>query len=289
MREANITWYLPEHITHLYYSPVYATLSPEQKLAYNRLHACYHCEICAFLEAQLPQYYLKAVAAPHIPERLRREAQSLAAAEKWHASTFRALARHISPELYSDRESVFVQPPSRLSRILLNLCDQPSLRPTPLWIALIQEERGAFFGEEVLRHAAILDPRMVDWQRRHLADEEEHLRLGEALLPLYWDASSPFMRRMNGRLLRFVLREFLSAPKRSGRRVIECLVNERPELMPRQAELLSAMRALDGNPAFHESLYSRKIVPKTFALFDRYTEFHDMGKRLWGYSREVHP
>ena len=76
MGEALITWYLPEHITHLYYSPVYATLSPGQKLAYNRLHACYHCEICAFLEGELPRYYLKAVAAPKIPERLRREAQA---------------------------------------------------------------------------------------------------------------------------------------------------------------------------------------------------------------------
>ncbi len=91
MGEALIIWYLPEHITHLYYSPVYATLSPGQKLAYNRLHACYHCEICAFLEGELPRYYLKAVAAPRIPERLRREAQALADSEKRHAAAFRAL------------------------------------------------------------------------------------------------------------------------------------------------------------------------------------------------------
>jgi hypothetical protein len=289
MGEASVTWYLPEHITHLYYSPVYVTLSPGQKLAYNRLHACYHCEICAFLEDELPRYYVKAAAARNIPARLRREAQLLADSEKWHATAFRALARSISPDLYFKDESVFVRRPSASSLVLRKLFAWGPLRPTLLWIALIQEERGAFFSQEVLRQSGQLDPRMVDWQRRHLADETGHLSLGEALLPLYWDASPPWMRRLNGRLLPFVLREFLSAPKRSGVRVIERLVKERPELTARKAELKSAMRALDRNPRFHESLYSRKIVPKTFALFDRYTEFRNLGKSLWGYSREVHP
>src|SRR5580692_6483849 len=108
MSEALVIWYLPEQITHLYYSPVYATLSLRQKLSYNRLHACYHCEVCAFLEGELPRYYLKAAAAPGIPEKLRREAQALADSERWHAATFRALARRISPDLYcSANEYVF--------------------------------------------------------------------------------------------------------------------------------------------------------------------------------------
>jgi hypothetical protein len=214
--------------------------------------------------------------------------QALADSEKRHAAAFRALARRISPDLYSKDEYAFVRPPSAL-RIFRKLFDWPALRPTLLWIALIQEERGTFFGEEVLRLSEQLDPQMVDWQRRHLVDETDHLSLGETLLPLYWDASPHWVRRWNGRLLRYVLREFLSAPKRSGVRVIENLVKECPELKPRKAEFLSAMRALDRNPRFHESLYSRKIVPKTFALFDRYAEFQNLGKSLWGYSPEAHP
>ena len=293
MGDALTTWHLPEHITHLYYSPVYGTLLPHQKLAYNRLHACYHCEVCAFLEGELPRYYLKAVSGPKIPEELRQAAQSLADSEKWHAAAFRTLARRISPGLYSgdpsNQEYVFVQPSVASSLIFRRLFDLPALRPTLLWIALIQEERGAFFGEEILRNPEQLDPRMVDWQRRHLADERDHLSLGEALLPLYWDASPSWMRWLNGRLLPFVLREFLSAPKRTGMRVIDHLVKECPELLPRKAELQDAMRSLDGNPRFHQSIYSRAIVPKTFALFDRYAEFRNMGKSLSGYSREVHP
>ena len=65
-------WHLPEHITHLYYSPVYATLSLDQKLSYNRLHACYHCELCAFLEGELPvvEHLVK-----ECPELLPRKAE----------------------------------------------------------------------------------------------------------------------------------------------------------------------------------------------------------------------
>jgi hypothetical protein len=288
MGEALVTWYLPEQITHLFYSPVYATLSPGQKLAYNRLHACYHCEVCAFLEGELPRYYVMAAAAPNIPEKLRCEAQALADSERWHAATFRSLARRISPDSYSSNdEYIFMRRPSGSALLFRKLLDRPALRPALLWIALLQEERGTFFGEEVLRQSDRLDTRMVDWQRRHLADENDHLSLGEALLPLCWDASSSWTRWLNSRLLRFVLREFLSAPKRSGVRVIGQLVKERPELMPRKQELIRAMRALDRNPRFHESIYSRKIAPRTFALFDRYTEFLDLGKSLWGYSREV--
>jgi hypothetical protein len=287
MGGASVSWYLPEHITHLYYSPAYATLSPEQKLAYNRLHACYHCEICAFLEGELPKHYLNAVAAPNIPERLRREAQALADSEKWHATAFRALARRIAPELYPTDDPIFVRPPSASSLIYRKLFGWRGLQPTLLWVALIQEERGTFFAEEVLRQSERLDPQMVDWQRRHLADEADHLSLGQALLPIYWEASPLWVRWLNGRLLGFVLNEFLSAPKRSGIRVIEQLVREQPGLAPRKVELIRAMRALNDNPRFHQSLYSRQIVPKTFALFDRYTEFRDLGKGLRGYSWRV--
>jgi hypothetical protein len=287
MGDAPAVWFLPEHITHLYYSPVYATLSRAQKLVYNRLHACYHCEVCSFLETELPRYYLEAASARHIPSRLMGEARALADSEKRHSAAFRALARELSPALYSGKEYVFAGPFLRASLLFRTMLNWPALRPMLLWIALIQEERGVFFSEEILRQAERLDSRMVDWQQEHLADETGHLSLGEALLPLYWDGSPLWVRHLSGGLLRLVLREFLSAPKRSGVHVIEYLVKECPELRPRKDELIKAMRGLDHNPEFHHSLYSRSIVPKTFRLFDRYPEFRDLGRSVRGYSPEV--
>lgn len=287
MGDAPAIWFLPEHITHLYYSPVYATLSQAQKLAYNRLHACYHCEVCSFLETELPRYYLKAASDPNIPGQLLEEARTLADSEKRHSAAFLALAREFSPELYFDKQYVLARPFLNALLIFRTLLNWGALRPMLLWIALIQEERGVYFSEEILRHSEQIDSRMVDWQREHMADETGHVSLGEELLPLYWDGSPQWVRRLSGGLLRLVLREFLSAPKRSGIHVIEYLVKECPELMPRRGALIEAMRALDHNPEFHESLYSRKIVPKTFRLFDRYPEFRDLGRSVRGYSPEV--
>lgn len=287
MRDDAAAWYLPEHLTHLYYSPVYVTLTPAQRRVYNRLHACYLCEMCAFLEGELPRYYLQAASAPNIPKHLLSQAQALSDSEKRHASMFRALARRLSPGLYSKDEYILVRLsslPALMARVLFNL---PVLRPMLLWIALIQEERGVYYGEEILRQADHLDPTMVEVQRKHLADEEDHLGFGEALLPLYWNGCRPWVRRLNARLFRFVLREYLGAPKRAGVRLIHLWVKECPDLETRKAELVEAMRALDRDRAFHNGLYSRKIVPKTFELFDRYSEFGDLGKTVWGYSREV--
>jgi hypothetical protein len=290
--EPATVWYIPEHITHLFYSPLYESLSLDQRLAYNRLHACYHCEVCAYLEVELPRFYLKAAAAKGVPAALRVQAQALADSEEWHSAAFRSLSRRIFPELYSQSQGsggkdVFVRMSAGSSQFLTKLSGWLSLDPIFLWIALIQEERGAYFGEEILRHAEHLDHRMVEWQRKHLEDEREHISLGEALVPLHWSASPNWMRKLHGRLLGFVLREFLSTPKRTGLRVIEQFVKIRPELLPRKTELLDAMKALDGNPGFHESIYSRRIAPKTFALFDRYDEFRTLGKNLHGYIPEV--
>jgi hypothetical protein len=230
---------------------------------------------------------LSAASAPGVPRELVEGARGLAASEASHALAFRSLARALSPRLYSNAECVFVTSPKGFVRMIWTLFAARPFRPLLLWIAFILEERAVFFGEEILRQAQQLDPRVVAWHRRHIADEGDHIGLGEALRPLYWARTPSWLRRVNSRLLRFVLREFLGAPKRAGLRVIDCWLEERPELKPRRAELLAALRELDSNPAFHESLYSRRSVPKTFALFDRYEEFRDLGKSLWGYAPEA--
>jgi hypothetical protein len=136
----------------------------------------------------------------------------------------------------------------------------------------------------VVRYAPDLDPRVVDAFSRHLEDEKGHLGVDEALLQIYWDQSRPCIRRLNAHAFRLVVNEFLNAPKRAGIRVIERLAQEIPSLKSRQHELTSGLLGLAHNLRFHHSLYSRDIVPRTFALFDRYAEFRSLGDRLPGYA-----
>ena len=284
---ASARWFVPEAITHLYYSPVYDTLSHRQKLAYNRLHACYLCEMFVYFEQTLPGYYVKAAARPGVPEDLRDGVRALQYAERRHAEMFRKLARHLSPELYTEFRFHFIRLPRAASAVMRAACERPALFPAIFWIVLMQEERAVFYANQILDQSAGLDPEMVEAQRLHLADEAGHLGVDEALLALYWDANRPWVRRLNGRLLRLVVSEFLVAPKRGGVRLVERWVRECPELEARRTELAAAMRRLAAEPRFHESLYSRRIVPRTFALFDRYEELHSLGKSLWAYSPEA--
>jgi hypothetical protein len=91
---------------------------------------------------------------------------------------------------------------------------------------------------------------------------------------------------MNAELFRWMLGEFFNTPKRGGLRVVTQLAQEFPALAPRGAALCRAVLDLGRSPAYHRSLYSRAIVPRTFARFDRFPEFSSLSRTLYGYQRE---
>lgn len=282
-------WCLPETLTHLYYSPIYQTLTETQRRVYNRLHACYLCEFYVFFEGMFPRYYGQAATDPGMDAGLRARLVRLVEDERRHAAMFRALARYLAPDRYGEFRHYFIRLPGIGRAVLECLFRFPARFPVILWIALLQEERALYYAWEILRQAERTERRVVEAHRLHLADEEEHLAVEEGLLQRYWDGGSPWLRRLNGRLFCRVFGEFLIVPKRGGSRLIARFVEECPELREREGELRAAMGGLNGNPAFHASLYSRDIVPKTFALFDRYPEFCDLPKYLPSYTRECRP
>ena len=278
--EPHSTWSVPETITHLYYSPLYQSLSPTERRIYNRLHACFCCEMLVFFEEELPMCY--AVAARNAPN--GADVAAMLESESRHAAMFRRLARNLHPGLYEPFRYHFLRIPPAILRLLKIPLKHPRLFPLTFWIVLLQEERTVYYSQEIIRHAADLDPQVVETHRRHLDDEKDHLGVDEALLEVYWGRGPAWIRALNARLFRLVVGEFLNAPKRAGVRIIERLVEEVPSLASRKRELIDGLLALAGDTRFHQSLYSRDIVPKTFALFDQHREFRRLGARLRGYS-----
>jgi rubrerythrin len=279
-------WCLPQSLTHLYYSPIYPTLTDRQQRIYNRLHACYLCELFVFFEEVFPGYYTRAAAQRAIREPLRSQLLGLVRAERRHALMFRSLARQLAPDLYGAFRFRFVALPRLVDLALRILFRFPAHFSVILWVTLIQEERALYYAREVLRSSHRIDDAMVRVQSRHLSDEQGHLDIEEALLRRYWDGSSPALRRLNVSLMRWAMKELLTAPKRGGMRLIDRYLRECPELQVRAGELRAAMRALDGEAAFHRSLYSRQILPRTFALFDRYPEFRTLQDVIPFYAAE---
>ena len=278
-------WSIPEPLTHLYYSPVYATLTLPQRLAYNRLHLCYMCELYMLFEENFPRFYQRAAESAAVDERIRGQVAELAAAEARHAGWFRALAAQLSPELYANGGGPhFTRVPALAGRLMEKAFLRPRLFPALFWIVMVMEERAVYYANQVAAQAAAIDPQVVRVHEWHVADEAAHLDLDEALISLYWDGNHGWIRRLNGWLIEWVFRELLTTPKRGGIRLVRQWLRECPELAPRRAELEQEMRALGANSRFRASIYSPAIVPRSLERLARWPELRGLRAVLAGES-----
>lgn len=265
-------YYIPESLTPLSFTPLYADLSDEDKRSYNHLHGRYFLEQTIFYEQLMGCPALRVIARSAPSETLRKEARDFIDEENEHSSWFRALLREVAPGVYEDREFVMLKAPwllrwsTRLSSRWIRLF------PALMWLQLMAEERALYFGRIFLAHQEDIDPRFLQVQKKHLADEPSHIRRDEAFLQWLWPATPAWLRRMNSRLLRWVIHEFFYLPKRSGWHVVKSWLATRPHLAHRSEEFRQAMDDLAHHAPFLASLYPRKYLPRTNHLAKSWPE-----------------
>jgi hypothetical protein len=277
-------WFLPEHLTHLYYAPSYPKLTTAERLRHNQLFGCYLNEQLIFFETTLTPYFARVAADPESPATLKAAVRDVIASEERHTSMFRELNRQAEPATYQARDFHFIQAPKLAMKSFRAVMMAPRLFPMLIWLTLLQEERSRYYSKEFLAHRETLEPHFVDVYLAHMQDEAGHAAVGEALLDVYWDRSRPWIRAVNARLFCWMMDEFFNAPKRAGLNVVRQLIREFPTLESRAPGLVDEVRSLVRSDTFHLSLYSRNIVPKSFARFDRCPEFHGLSRVLRGYS-----
>lgn len=265
--------FLPEQLTPLAFTPIYASLSPDQRLRYNQLQGLYFNEQIAFFEEGVGGRFLPALMADRQLSEMRESVRQFAEEERRHTAMFRGMNRRSAPQLYGRQDHFFIQVPGILGALLSWMAARPRWFPMFLWLMMLQEERSLFYSHEILRHGEQLEPAFVAVHRAHLADEQDHVHWDEQLLDQLWAGSSPELRRANAALFLFMLREFFYTPKRGQLRVLDQLVRECPELSFRLPELRAQMLALGSDLDYRATLYSRQIVPRVFARFDRWPEF----------------
>ena len=277
--------FLPEAFTPLYHTPSYAQLTPLQQRRYNQLYALYFNEQIIFFETSLAESVLLPLAQSGLPESLAQALATFVEEESRHTRMFRALNRRCAPDLYAQGDFHFI----RLSPVHKRTLDWVVRRtrrfPLVLWLMLLQEERSMFYARTILRERERIETHFVDVHRVHLADEADHVRWDEDLLDHIWSGCSPLQRRINAELFRWLVGEFFNTPKRGGIQVLDRLAVEFDELATCLPELRRQVLDLARSPAYHRSLYSRDIVPRTFARFDRHAEFLRLGRTLHGYDR----
>jgi hypothetical protein len=276
--------FIPEELAPLSYVPAYTQLEPRHRLRYNQLQAMYFNEQIMFFETVVGDGFMRALLREPLPGEFRERLQKLWDDEVNHTAMFRQLNRACAPKLYAHGDFRFIRVPRPLMSLLRWTTRHPQLFALYVWLLLLQEERSVYFSKRFLRLKDRLEPRFVAVYRAHLIDEVGHVRCDLDLIDRWWPQVRPLLRRMNARLLAWMVKEFFSAPKRGQVNVIDALGREFPELSALLPELKRQVLNLAANEPYQHSMYSREITPRCFACFDQWPEFRVMQQVMPGYE-----
>lgn len=270
--------FIPEELTPLFHTASYRELTEAQRLRYNQLQALYFNEQIMVFETVLGRPILEALlrAPSPLPARLAEGVRQFRDEEQRHTEMFRQLNRNAAPYLYADCDFQFVQVPAAWRAATAWAVGHPARFPLFLWLMLLQEERSIYYSRSYLRSRRSLDPSFVAVHRAHMADEVGHVRWDEELLDVLWRRARPWLRRLNAKLFAWMLEELFSTPRRAQLRVVDALCSELPELAERREEMRRQLLALSRDESYRATLYSREIVPRTFARFDAAPELRSL-------------
>jgi hypothetical protein len=276
--------FIPEFITPLAYTPIYRELSDSQQLRYNQLYASNFHEQFMSLEKVLIEHLLQPLTHRFRDEKLAKHLVDFRNEEIKHTAMFHALHVRCEPRLYSGHDFHFLRMPKPLRWALHQVGKRAAMFPFCLWLTIIEEERTIFYSRMYLDHASELEPTFVATHRVHLADEVGHVRRDKELLERLWPDRSSLWRNANARIFSAILHEYFNVPKRGGWRVVQELMQEFPELARRLPQIRRELHALESDDTFLRTLYTREMVPHTFALFDQWPEFRFLERVLPGYQ-----
>jgi hypothetical protein len=211
--------------------------------------------------------------------------EAFIAEERRHTEWWRRLNRLSDPALYTKSDQAIIRLPAAAKFVLRRLAIRPRAFPLVFWVMLALEERSL----EISRRCMSLpddeiEPRYLAIYRAHLAHEVRHVQIDWHLIERYYAGRSGMIRRLNATLFRSAVRRFFLPPTRSAVRVLDRLVAEHPELEPLIVAMRRQLVQVGSDPAYHQMMYSRESTPITFALFDRFPEFHAMRRVLHSYS-----
>lgn len=256
--------FIPERLTPLVATPSWSKLSPEEQLCYNQLHGLYFHEQIIYFEQEMIVPLLGAL-RPHVVDRsLQGAIDTFIAEENTHSASFHALLRSLRPDWYGADWRHFIQT-SRVSGGLFKfMVVRPHLFPLFIWLVQLLEERTMFASRLYLNEAEAFPPAIVAAQRQHLVDEADHVQWDMALLDQFWTRSPPWLRRINARLLNWIIGEFIAFPRRAALRVIDALAAERPALSVPAAQLKAELRGLADRPDFRHGVFGQDAVPRTW-------------------------
>lgn len=286
--------FVPEEHTQLYYTPLYASLSHEQRLRYNQLFGLRLNEYIMTLEAELIERLLAPLRLHPLVRNdtaMLQALDTMVAEERRHYAGFAAFNQVCRPDLYPPGSDRYFSRLPWWTQGMFSIVGWLAHRYAfALWYMMAMEESAQSLARDMLAQPqteklGTLDPAFVALHHQHMKDEARHVHLDAWLIERCLDDRHA---ALNARLF-MVMLQGVVRPTRggSGAKVIRQLVRDRPELAPRQDELISAVLALKDDRRFQASLFNRRIMPRTFELFDATPALADLGNKMVGYDRRA--
>ncbi len=256
--------FIPDRLTPLPFTPVWRELRPHEQLRYNQLHGLYGLEQIIFFEQALIVPLLRALQPIVSDDRLRQSLDVFAAEENAHSAGFHRILRELRPAWYGEGWRHFVHTGAVADAIFGAAVRRPQIFPALLWLVQLLEERTMFASRLILADETAYPATIVTAHRQHLADEAGHVQWDAALIAELWPRTPSWLRRLNDRILDWMLSEFIALPRRAALRVIDALAAELPDLSVPPARLKSALRALARREDFRAQVFGRDSVPRTW-------------------------
>ncbi len=284
--------FIPEEHTQLYYTPLYMTLSQEQRLRYNQLFGLRLNEYIMTLEAELIERLLAPLRGrPEVrnDSAMMAALDTMVAEERRHHAGFAAFNREFRPDLYPagcDRH--FARLPWWTRAMFGVVGGLAKHYPFALWYMMAMEESAKTLAKDMVlqpqtQTLGVLDPAFVALHHQHMKDETRHVHLDALLIERCMAQRNA---TINVRLFTAMLAGVVTPTRGgSGAKVIRQLVRDMPELAPREGELIDAVLLLRNDRRFHESLFNRRLMPRTFELFDATPAMANLGRKMVGYDR----
>lgn len=280
-------WFVCPTLTPLFYAPVYRELEECHQRRYNQLTALSFSELIAFFETTFAASVLVALANGRrqpLDRPLVECLERFVAEERRHTEWWVQLNRLSEPALYADSDQAIIRLSSPARFFLRQLTSRPQSFPMVFWVMLALEERSLEISRRCMHlPAEQIEPRYLEIYRTHLAHEVRHVQIDWHLIERYYAARSVPLRRLNAKLFCLAIRHFFLPPTRSAMCVVNRLVTERPELQSLHVVMKQQLERVGHDGDYQQMMYSRKSTPITFALFDRFPEFHAMRNVLQSY------
>lgn len=276
----------PECMSHLYFTPLYDELTPEERLTYNQAFAEGVAEQFVFLEQVLLVRGLRAflrLGGKSLPDPLIEACEFFVQEEDKHSAMFRRLLLESNPEVYEKTVFDIYRLTAQEEKFLATSLESPTLFLWWIWVATVFEEKTIDFHKKYQAARDGMDPMHMRVHRFHCLDELRHLQMDHHFVEALWVPAPWWKRELNAWLFEKVMTSFVR-PRRTVIASVNRMVRRHPRLEPMQSRLIEAGMSVHRSRAWHEATYSRETLPNTFALFDRFPELHRMSALLPLYS-----